>query len=1020
MNKYLKKSLSVVLIFAMLFTIPVFSDTNPSTPTLDGTQSDWAKDELLEAYQYNLTYPDVMKNFKAKITREEFCILAVKLYEALSGKKALPGENPFNDTKNEEILKAYNLGIVKGVSANQFAPTNKITRQEICVMIYRALDVSIPALNKDTSGDYNFADIDKIASWAINEVKFAYKNQIMKGIGNNQIGPLQNTTREQAIVLMKRTYENYTDLEKEPEDNAIKEELGIITTSSKPTFSITTEYLKYKGIEENDLVFPNYDERITLKEDSYSTFVDKSISSKHLFKFELNNAPAASKVVWQVSTSPFTGFSDNWKTPIGLVGKGEVSAASGEFLVDFANLKTTSFSLINLNTLNFNLISSQYKPIPQEQKIYYLRAVPVNSLGNPIGDPGDGIAVLYGEKVVDVYSDQVISSSFQLWTPLSSTGTYSGENQDRPIYRSVVSVDPRNNENRLFHFYNLDNNYEKIAVQISSEEFPNTGGQWPNTPNIIYEKEYTLPINTIYTGYPNSVFIDFTKFAVPSAEMKAGEYVNYFIRGIAVKNSAKPGTYEVDYSDPITIEYGYSNFEGWFNTSPYDKVETLKYSLPDLEIIEYVPIKWQANNYFHYYYVYRAPKANEITCYWKNNDTGYVLMPYKLHETYYKQQGIDNALEYETQIIPKVLVEGTKVYFPPPKEEQKSWYQQLYEGIVNFFKDVVSIVKDITNQVSAAYANLKKDLIAFVVDLCPVDALKGPFKTALEGMVNAGLMSLGIPPTLPNFDELSEMSMDYFTEVVLTETGIPQNEWTDDLVEDITNAIIKEVDESTKYADVNPLDVGFLKLDPDYLYQPGYVDIKISNYKTKPSIPGSFDLHVTFEMDYYNKMSALNALNLSTPTNYSYSSDAGFTATSNYREHFEYGLNDYSVDYFQGYKAIYDVFDPKIGIKVPMLMPNTDTTVRVYLNPYSGAEFTRYPDGEYIMDIDFENMYFNNGSKKFTYFNLQGRFPTAEEYLLQGNTIIYLDPKTDYVYEKEAYHKGNDRLQKPVNTKWSK
>jgi hypothetical protein len=100
-------------------------------------------------------------------------------------------------------------------------------------------------------------------------------------------------------------------------------------------------------------------------------------------------------------------------------------------------------------------------------------------------------------------------------------------------------------------------------------------------------------------------------------------------------------------------------------------------------------------------------------------------------------------------------------------------------------------------------------------------------------------------------------------------------------------------------------------------------------------------------------------------------------------------------------------------------MPNTDTTVRVYLDPYSGAEFTRYPDGEYVVDIDFENMYFNNGNKKFTYFNLQGRFPTAEEYMIENSNMFYLDPKTEYVYEKEAYHKGSERLQKPVNAKWS-
>ena len=57
--------------------------------TFDGTQSKWAEPELEAAYSYGLTYTGVMSNFKKMITREEFCIIVVKLYEKLSD-KALP------------------------------------------------------------------------------------------------------------------------------------------------------------------------------------------------------------------------------------------------------------------------------------------------------------------------------------------------------------------------------------------------------------------------------------------------------------------------------------------------------------------------------------------------------------------------------------------------------------------------------------------------------------------------------------------------------------------------------------------------------------------------------------------------------------------------------------------------------------------------------------------------------------------------------------------------------------------
>lgn len=76
-------------------------------------------------------------------------------------------------------------------------------------MIYRTLKANDPNLNMDTSGVGAFSDQSSIASWAIDAVKYASKNNIMKGTGGNSISPLNNASREQDIVLMKRTYENF-------------------------------------------------------------------------------------------------------------------------------------------------------------------------------------------------------------------------------------------------------------------------------------------------------------------------------------------------------------------------------------------------------------------------------------------------------------------------------------------------------------------------------------------------------------------------------------------------------------------------------------------------------------------------------------------------------------------------------------------------------------------------------------------------------------------------------------------
>ena len=169
--------------------------------------SEWAKPEISEAVSYGLTTEDILNNFQKAITREEFCEIVVKLYEASSGKIALPIEpNPFTDTNNPEILKAYRLGIVNGISTDMFAPDKNITRQEICVMLLRELKAVNPGQDYTASGIEPFADQNQIATWAIDAVKYMNQENIMKGVGANNINPLGNTTREQAIALILRTY----------------------------------------------------------------------------------------------------------------------------------------------------------------------------------------------------------------------------------------------------------------------------------------------------------------------------------------------------------------------------------------------------------------------------------------------------------------------------------------------------------------------------------------------------------------------------------------------------------------------------------------------------------------------------------------------------------------------------------------------------------------------------------------------------------------------------------------------
>ncbi|MNI36998.1 Endoglucanase precursor [compost metagenome] len=172
--------------------------------------SDWAKAELKLAIAQSLTTSSVLGDYQKPITREHFAGIAVKLYEALSSQKAeVIAPNPFKDTVSIDVLKANKLGIVNGISADTFSPNTTITRQELCVMLMRAVKAAKPAASLQTVSNSSFNDANQIASWALDALHFAVNHKIMNGVGENRVDPLGNTTREQAIVVVKRTFDAF-------------------------------------------------------------------------------------------------------------------------------------------------------------------------------------------------------------------------------------------------------------------------------------------------------------------------------------------------------------------------------------------------------------------------------------------------------------------------------------------------------------------------------------------------------------------------------------------------------------------------------------------------------------------------------------------------------------------------------------------------------------------------------------------------------------------------------------------
>lgn len=189
-------------------------DTVSAAPEFNEAD-EWTLPELTQAYELGLTTEKSMQKMSSSITREEFCELAVLFYEKYTGKEAaIPANNPFNDTTNPIILKAVELGITNGFTPTSFNPGGPISKQDMAVMIVRAMKaggIDTSVTTKVTA----FMDAKEIGGHALSSVEALQERGVLKGekydsvngTARYKLDPLGSISKQEAIILLKRAFE---------------------------------------------------------------------------------------------------------------------------------------------------------------------------------------------------------------------------------------------------------------------------------------------------------------------------------------------------------------------------------------------------------------------------------------------------------------------------------------------------------------------------------------------------------------------------------------------------------------------------------------------------------------------------------------------------------------------------------------------------------------------------------------------------------------------------------------------
>ena len=179
---------------------PIGGSSVEFTPFSDVGADHWAykqiiflkKQNIISGKSGNAFYPnDYLK-------REELAKIIVSAFELADSSNAIAFKDVANGAWYEEYIKiASSSGIIKGVSDEYFGIGEYVTRQDLCVMIARALGKA------DVTGyDLTFADKDGVSSYAVNSVSYLNMLSIVNGYEDNTFRPRALCTRAQAAKII--------------------------------------------------------------------------------------------------------------------------------------------------------------------------------------------------------------------------------------------------------------------------------------------------------------------------------------------------------------------------------------------------------------------------------------------------------------------------------------------------------------------------------------------------------------------------------------------------------------------------------------------------------------------------------------------------------------------------------------------------------------------------------------------------------------------------------------------------
>ncbi len=186
------------------------------------------------------------------------------------------------------------------------------------------------------------------------------------------------------------------------------------------------------------------------------------------------------------------------------------------------------------------------------------------------------------------------------------------------------------------------------------------------------------------------------------------------------------------------------------------------------------------------------------------------------------------ALHHMSGVSYGSTVKRNASFCVPPDDDDEGFLEFFVDSWSAVLTGAIDLVADAVNYASKLWEEIQDtvvDVAASAIDSAGiVDCGKGSVcRKGLETGLEIGLASMGIPPSLPNFDQLVDQGLDYLAAQVASQTGIPE-----EMVDYASQQAKKFVTEAAKRMKSSYSVPGLPNwLVPDIRFEPAFLGIEL-------------------------------------------------------------------------------------------------------------------------------------------------------------------------------------------------